>query len=630
MNESKKSWPRRFFGLIWGTLVLAYRLVLTLLVLGLVVGVWMAMRGGMPKPVEDNVALVIWPSGELVDQANRDPGTAFLEDLSGEQPSQTLLRDLTDALERGAADPRIALAVLRLDQLGSTGMAQMQELAAAMQTFRSAGKPIWVQAAYFDQMGYYAAAHADHVLLDPQGMVGIEGFSSYGPYFKEALDKLGVEVNVFRVGEYKSAVEPFLRNDMSPEARAANLDWLGDLWGHYVSEVSSARGLAPDAASRYVDGLVNHMVETRGDAAAVARDAGLVTGLATLDEFRAQVAETVGFDDDHGSFRQIHYRDYLRSVQHGEGPQPASTNEVALVAVQGEIVDGDGQVGQAGGDRIAALLSDLRREDSIRAVVLRVNSPGGSAWASEQIRRQVQQLRAAGKPVVVSMGNVAASGGYWVSMDADQIWAQPTTITGSIGIFGLIPTIDRPLAKLGIHTDGVGTTSLAGAMRLDRPLSAPVKAMMQAMIEHGYHQFIEGVAGGRKLSVEQVEQLARGRVWSGADALDLGLVDQLGGLDDALEAAAQLAGIPEGEWALRDAQPEDDSPLHFLSRFMGQSGMGRGLGLGWLPDSFSLRLVQWLDQRVQLADLPAFRDPRGVYAHCLCVPQTGSSRGLQN
>jgi len=624
MTEKKKFWIRRAFGMLWTAIVTLYRIVVVVFVLLLVIGVWSMLRGGAPAIVEDDVALVIWPTGELVDEVDIDPSTAFLEEFSGEMPSQTLLRDLTDALDEAATDSRISLAVLKLDDMQSAGMAQMQELSAAMDRFRDSGKPIYVYGGYFDQVGYYAAAHADHVILDPEGMVGIEGFSSYGTYFKDALDKLGVKVNVFRVGEYKSAVEPFLRNDMSEDARKANLDWLGDLWSIYAQGVDQARGLSEGAARGYVDGFVDHLVESGGDAAKVALDAGLVTKVGTLEDFRREVGDIVDFDDDHGSFRQIHHRDYLRAVAHGHGPAPSSDKEVALVVARGEIVDGNGDVGQVGGDRLSSMLAELRRDDNVRAVVLRVDSPGGSTWASEQIRRQVQLLRAEGKPVVASMGNVAASGGYWISMDADQIWAHDVTITGSIGIFGLIPTIDESLGKLGIHSDGVGTTPLAGALRIDRPMGEPAKAMIQSLIDRGYRQFIEGVAHGRNLPVERVDEIARGRVWSGADALELGLVDNIGGLPEALEAAAQLAGIPEGEWSLRDVRPDDESPLGFLTRFSG-SGL---MGAIPLPESLVTRIGAYLHRQSALDGLPALMDPHGAYAYCFCAPDLGSPVGL--
>lgn len=622
MSE-KRSLLGRIFGFLWGTVVAIYRLMVVLVIVAVVFAVWVGFRGGTPPVVEDNVALVLWPTGALVESSDRDPGTAFIEDLAGEMPSQTLLRDLIEALDAASGDPRIGVVVLKLDDLGSAGLAQMQELAAAMARFKESGKPIYAHSPGFDQLGYFAASHASEVLLDPQGVLLLEGFSVYTNYFKEGLDKLGVDINLFRVGEYKSAVEPFTRNDMSEEAKLANIEWLGDLWGQYLKGVSSARALPEGEPTAYIDAFATRLESAQGDAAAVALEAGLVTAVATLDEFRSRVAESVGFDDEHGSFRQIHHADYLQATR-SESASLQPNDKVALVVVQGEIVDGNGDAGQAGGEQISQLLIDARRDEDVKAVVLRVDSPGGSVWASEQIRREVRALREAGKPVVASMASVAASGGYWVSMDSDQIWAHDTTITGSIGIFGLIPTIDKPLAKLGIYTDGVGTTPLAGGFRIDRPLSEPVKAIVQSLVERGYRDFIEGVAQARGLELAAVDQLARGRVWSGEDALELGLVDEIGGLNEAADAAAALAQLEEGSWKLGEMAPEADFPLQMLSRFFGTAGIR--IDLGRLPGGMEARLLEWLEVTDVARQLSVFNDPRGVYAYCFCQP--GVAQGV--
>ncbi|MGH8446686.1 MAG: signal peptide peptidase SppA, partial [Solimonas sp.] len=471
------------------------------------------------------------------------------------------------------------------------------------------------------QAHYYAAAQADEIVLDPMGSLTIEGFSSYNNYFKDGLDKLGVDVHVFRVGEYKSAVEPFTRNDMSPDARAANLDWLGDLWKDYGKGVGEGRKLAATAADDYVRKFSAGLDEHGGDAAAYAKATGFVTSVETLGEFRKRMAAQVGFDDDNGSFKQIHYLDYLSAVdRETEKNKKASGGKstIALVVVQGEIVDGSGQIGQAGGDAVSDLLDEARRDEDVSAVVLRVNSPGGSVWASEQIRRAVQSLKADGKPVVASMSTVAASGGYWVSMDADKIYAHNSTVTGSIGIFGMIPTVDRGLAKLGIHTDGVGTTPLAGTLRLDRPLSPEVGHIIQAQIDKGYRDFIGGVAKARDIPVEKVNEIARGRVWSGEHAKSLGLVDEIGGLEDAADAAAKLAGLEDGAYELEEMSPKRDFASEFLSRFSGEARFA------WMPAS-TLGWLRTLSAKTDIERyLSAFNDPRNMYAQCFCTPQQGS------
>ncbi|MDI3259570.1 MAG: signal peptide peptidase SppA [Sinobacteraceae bacterium] len=612
MNDSK-SGLTRLFGWIWRLLLGIYRGLAVLFTLAALVALWFALTGGPPVRVENNVALTLVPYGRLVDQID-EAGQTLIRQFGGARPTQTLLRDLIEALDDGAQDPRIKLAVFKLDDLSAAGLPQLQELAAAMQRFRAAGKRIEVYGESFDQNQYFIAAQADEVSLDPLGEVLLTGYGVYNNYFKDALDKLGVQVNVFRVGEYKSAVEPFIRNDMSPEARLANQAWLADLWQVYNRAVSEARKLPPDAADRYARGFAPALQQRAGDAAAYALDAHLVTRVETLAQFRKRIAAEVGWDKDKISFRQIDADSYLRAIRR-EHPDRAA-DKIGLVVVQGEIVDGDSDLGTAGGDTISHLLDEARADDRVKAVVLRVDSPGGSAFAAEQIRRSVEALEDAGKPVVVSMSTLAASGGYWISMSADQIWAEPSTVTGSIGIFGLLPTIDQPLAKLGIHTDGVGTTPLAGALRIDRPLSPEVKTILQSEIEHGYHEFIAGVAKGRKLPVDKVDEIAQGRVWSGAAAKSLGLVDAFGGLRQAVDAAAKLAQLAPGTWRLEEFEPQRG----WLSQIRQLLGMSARL------DEFVLGAARPHDAALQsgartaLDWLRRLNDPRGVYAYCFCTP----------
>ena len=396
----------RFFNGLWTAVVWFYRLLVIAMLMVSLGLLWMSARDSSKALVEDNLALVIAPSGELVEQIDLDPAQRLAEEFAGEEPSQTLLRDLVEALDRAATDDRIRLAVIRMDGLAGAGLAQLEELGAAVARFKAAGKPVHAYAPYYEQGHYLVAAQATDVSVDPLGLVAVEGLSSRQLYFKEALDKLGVEVNVFRVGEYKSAVEPFTRNDMSDEARAANRDWLGDLWSRYGMLAAEARRLPPGSIDRYVRGFADGMTRLRGDSAAYAKEAGLVTHIETLQQFRERVGAEVGMDDDIGSFRQIWSDDYLRAAR-ATLPHPGDDRRIALVVVQGEIVDGPGEPGLAGGETISGLLDEARRDEGVSAVVLRVDSPGGSVFASEQIRRAVQALRADGKPVVASMASVA-------------------------------------------------------------------------------------------------------------------------------------------------------------------------------------------------------------------------------
>ena len=395
MSTQNQSLLGRLFSFIWGFIVGLYK---TIVILGFVISLvllWAAFRGNKPVQVEDNIALVVAPTGQLVDQVDRDAGEQFFENLLDEAPAQTSVREITEAFTRAATDERIPFAVLKMDEMWGAGQAQLAEITAAVKVFQASGKKVVAYGPWFDQSSYYAAAAADEVVVDPLGGVAIEGFSYYGNFFKDGLDKLGVVINVFRVGEYKSAVEPFTRNDMSPESKEANQEWLGDLWREYNVAVASGRKLKDNAADEYVRGMADGLEKNQGDSAAYAKLAGLVTHVETLSDFRARMGEKVGMDDNHGSFRQIHFRNYLSALdsQIAKAEAPAPQGHIALVVVQGELADGDSDQGVAGGDTISELLDEARRDEGVDAVLLRVDSPGGSVWASEQIRRAVQNLQ---------------------------------------------------------------------------------------------------------------------------------------------------------------------------------------------------------------------------------------------
>lgn len=611
MSQSKSP-IRRVFNTAWSVVVGLYKAIILLSLVLFLFSLWLIWSGPPTAPIEDNVALVVAPSGVLVDQLEIDPAMALLDQINGTPPPQTALQDVIDAFDAGAADDRIAFAVLKLDGLWGGGLAQMSEVVDAMARFRASGKQIVAYSAWYDQLGYLAASHADEVVIDPMGMVALEGLSTYQNYFKGLTDKLGITVNVFRVGEFKSAVEPFIRNDMSSAARQANRAWLGDLWQAYGTSVAAGRALEPGAVDAFIEALPGDL-RSGAAAADVALARGLVSHVETLRDFRARMGEQVGMDDDHGSFRQIHFLDYL-TTHDREQPPVAEAPMIARVVIQGEIVDGVSTIGVAGGDTIADLLDQARRTPEVAAVLLRVDSPGGSVWASEQIRRAVVHLRDEGKPVVVSMGNVAASGGYWVSMDADRVLAHPETITGSIGIFGLLPTIEGTLAKAGIYTDGVGTTSLAGAFRLDRPLSPQARTLIQAEVDRGYREFVERAAAARQMSVDTLEPLAQGRVWSGKAAHERKLIDALGNQTDAVAIAAELAGLDR--WVLEDFAPRTDFASRFLQQLTG--GLVRLMGEAVVPS--------WLRSAMAPVVAPAqlLTDPRGRYAHCQCQARVGT------
>lgn len=610
---NKPSLLGRFFRGIWRTIALIYALLLIVLLLIVPVGVYLAFFSGPNVTVDDNSALVWAPVGDLVEQRASGVGN-LVGSLVSQPVSQSVVRDLIESLDRAATDDRIKLAFLKLDELGAAQPGQLQDLVAAIDRFKQSGKQVVAWSPSYDQAQYELASHANTIYLDPLGYVFIPGYGAYRNYYKDALDKLGVTINVFRVGKYKSYVEPYTRNSMSPEARADNQTWLNSLWSVYGDVVSAERDLSRDDISAYIDGFADTLVSVDGNAAQMAAQAGLVDKVATLEQVRDDMREQVGTDEAHGSFRQINQVDYLAATD-ADQPAPRTDSRIALVVVEGSIVDGETVPDSAGGDTVARLIADARRDDHVAALLLRVNSPGGSVTASEQIRREVALTQEAGKPVVVSMSGVAASGGYWISMNADQIWAEPSTVTGSIGIFAVVPTFQEPLDKLGIHTDGVGTTPLSGSLRLDQPLSEPVKMMLQAGVEHGYRQFIGHVAEARNLKTEAVQRIAQGRVWSGADAERIGLVDELGDYTQAEQAAAKLAGLKVGDYALQPMQPPSSwraTVREFLS-----SHMASALLPGWLAQVSNDTAINWLRH--------GLNDPRHLYAHCFCELDGGQS-----
>ena len=481
-----------------------------------------------PEPeVPAGSALVLRPVGTIVEQAELEPPLALLR-AGGAPAGQIRLADLTKAVRSARDDERISALVIETDELVGGGLSKLAELRAAIAHFKTSGKPVLARGERFTQSQYYLASVADEVHLSPDGFVLLRGLARYGTYFKDALDKLGVKVHVFRVGEYKSFSEPFTRNDMSDEDRESTRDLLGGLWRIMRDDIAASRKLTPKAVDAQVNGIRAALAASGGDAAQAALAAGLVDRFSTRDEWRARLIEAVGTDHEGKDVRTIEAEAYLAlaadDTRHAAG-------SVAVIVAQGTIVDGAEPAGVVAGDTFARLIREAREDEDIKALVLRIDSPGGSAWASELIRRELQLTREAGKPVIASMSSVAASGGYWIATGADEIWAAPSTVTGSIGIFGLFPEFSEPLRRLGIGVDGVATAPLAGALDPRRPLDPAAAEAMQLGIEHGYRRFLEVVAQARKMTVAEVDAVARGRVWTGEAASGLGLVDKLGSLD---------------------------------------------------------------------------------------------------
>src|SRR5688572_6933373 len=547
MNEVRRRGPiAGFFVWLWDAMNFTRRLVFNVLFFVLLLALLYALfSGGGLKPLGERTTLVIAPEGRLVEQFSTDTlSRAVSRVLGEEQDEEVQLRDLLRALEAARKDKRIERVYVRFDRLEPSGYASLREVAAALGRVRASGKQVVAFGEQYMQGQYLLAAQADEVYVDPMGGLLLEGLDRYRQYYRQGLqDKLGVDVHLFKVGEYKSAAEPYVLDAASPQAKEADLYWMNDVWQRFLADVAKARDLSAQRLAAGIDTLPEGIAAARGDLARYALQQKLVDGLKTAEEVDNLLVERgVADADAEGGFRQVSFDTYLRHIDQvppGADPRP----QVAVVVAAGEIVGGERPPGEIGGESTAALLREARDDEQVKALVLRVDSPGGEVFASEQIRREVVALQAAGKPVVVSMGDLAASGGYWIAMNADRIYADPSTITGSIGIFGLIPTIPRALDKIGVHSDGVGTTPLAGVFDPTRPLDAGAGTLIQSVIDHGYAQFIDKVAAARGSAPEKIDGIARGRVWSGAQAKERGLVDVLGGLREAQAEAAKLAKL---------------------------------------------------------------------------------------
>jgi protease-4 len=615
-----KTTLRAILGGIWRGLD-GLRKVLHLILLIIIFGVIVWAASSSAPGVPGRAALIVKPEGRLVEQLSGDPVQRAIANAQGDQRHETLVWDLVAAIRGAATDNRIRVLVLDLDKMDEgAGQPMLEELASAIGRFRASGKPVIAYGTVFDQDQYYLAAQADKIYLDPTGYVMIEGYSRYSPYFKGLLQKLGVNVNVFRVGTFKSAIEIFTRTDMSPADKQQSLAYLNVLWSTYQKAMTGARKLPADAIENYVDSLPKALGTVNGDGAKLALQAKLVTGIADNLAVERELIGLVGEDRSTGSFNQISAEDYGRIIDARKKMHDGDGRaRIGVIVASGEIQDGKAPPGTIGGDSLSRLIREARLDRDIKAVVLRVDSPGGSVAASEEIYRELEALRAAGKPLVVSMGNLAASGGYYISAPATQIWASPATLTGSIGIFAVIPTIDQTLGKVGISVDGVGTTPLAGALTIDRPLSNEASELIQSQIDRGYQQFIDHVASGRRETPQQIDAIGQGRVWAGADARRIGLVDRLGTLEDAVKAAAQFAKVTQ--YQVEFVQPH----LSWAEQLF-QNTQARAAGASvslFRADAQSLELADVASRlnpvARDLTQLARFSVPGHLYSYCFCT-----------
>ena len=570
----------------------------------------LAMRGA-PK-ITSNTVLLLKPTGMLVEQFSIDPTQRALARVAGQPVGQVQVRDLVAAIDHAAHDSRITRILLDPSGMQFGGMGALEEVGAALDRFRAAGKPVIAWGTNLGQMQYLLAAHANEVLLDPAGSISVTGLSDYRSYYKTLLDKLGVSAHLFRVGTFKSAAEPYILDAPSQASLEADKVWMGGLWDTWLAEVGKLRHIDPATLGQQIDNLPTEIPAAQGDVAQLALKLHWIDGLATREQV-VKMMQKHGVATAHGTgFRAVDLAQYLpQTIDLGIGKP-----QIAVIVAEGDIVSGRQPAGKIGGESTAALIRAARADDNVRALVLRVDSPGGEAFAAEQIRREVVLAREAGKPVIVSMGDLAASGGYWISMNASRIFAEPDTITGSIGIFGLYFTASDGLAKLGINTAGEGTTPLAGAFDFRRPLDPALGAMIQSSVDKGYRDFVGNVAKARGKSYADIDAIAQGRVWSGEQALQRGLVDQMGGLEEAIATAARDAKLGNN-YVVRYLEP----PTSAFQRFfmgLGNSASARVLAsLGIHVPSSWLAAVPRLAPELQLLER-AQPDKPVTYAYCFC------------
>ncbi|HIF9294612.1 TPA: signal peptide peptidase SppA [Photobacterium damselae] len=597
---------------IWNLLSFTRQLVLNLIFLILVGALFFAFYQGdkdtetQPQPG----ALVLDLSGPIVEQKDPvNPVDSLLSEAMGKEPQQeNVLFDIVEAIRAASGDNDIKGLVLNLQNMPETSLTKLRYIAKAITDFKQSGKPVYAYGDNFSQSQYYLASYADKVFMSPDGAILLTGYGSYTLYYKSLLEKLDVTTYVFRVGTYKSAIEPYIRDNMSDAAKEANTVWLNQLWQAYTSDVAKNRNIDAAELTPKLPDFIAALKSVDGDFAKLSVKLGLVDSLMTHPEMTQEFEKTFGTDQDH-NFNQISYYDYLASLTDINVP---SKNKIAVVIASGAIIDGPQRPGTTGGDTTAELLREARFDNNVKAVILRVDSPGGSAFASELIRNEVDALQKAGKPVVVSMSSVAASGGYWISSSADKIIANPTTITGSIGIFAVMTTFEKGLNKLGIYNDGVGTTPFAG-VGVTRALPQGVGEIFQLGVDHGYQRFIGLVSKYRHMSLAQVDKIAQGRVWTGADAKRLGLVDELGDFDTAISAAVDLAKINDYqiEWMQQPLSPMEI----FLQQFTTEARTQLlTMVLGDMP-----KAITPVTEKISadLTSLANFNDPKGQYAFCL-------------
>ncbi len=613
--ESKPNIIVRIFRAVWSALD-SVRKVLHLVLLLFVFLMFFGLSSTEPVGARIDGALSIRPVGALVEEIAGDPYDRAIAEIMGETQPQTRVQDVIDALQYAATDKRIEAVHLELSYLQSGGLSKLKRIAAAMEEFRGSGKPIIASADYLSQQAYYLAAHADEIHLNPDGLMLLQGYGRFRTYYKDIIDTLRLDWNIFRVGTHKSFVEPYERTSMSTEDKESNQRLIDQFWTMYREDVVAARGLEPGTIQDFTDNMVAKVREAGNDMAMAAMNQGLIDSLSTRSEVRDRLIGFVGSDvADDEQFASVSMHDFLAQKRLlGNG---ARSRNVAVVVASGEILFGDQSPGMIGAESTTQLLRRARNDTSVGAVVLRIDSPGGSALAAEIILDEIQALQRAGKPVVASMSSVAASGGYLIAMGADSIYASPATVTGSIGVFAMFPTYQRSMETIGVYTDGIGTTPLAGQFRPDRAMNEESRAIFQMLVEDTYDDFITDVADNRDLEKAAVDRVGQGQVWSGSDALTHGLVDTLGELDDAIAEAAMLGSLGKSGYGVITIEQELSATEQIIVDLLSVVSVG-GLDVSSMVDRPTLvdSLTRTLSDA--MATFERFNDPGGMYQYCLC------------
>ncbi|NQY64967.1 MAG: signal peptide peptidase SppA [Alteromonadaceae bacterium] len=626
MNEKQNS-AKRFIVSIFSIVNTSRKIIINLIFFSiLLIFIISLISDDNVIKVSDNSALVLNINGDVVEQKHEiDPMDAFLTEAINQRKEkpEVLLSDIIKVINNAKDDNKIKILILKLQNMNRSGLTKLRDIAKALENFKESGKQIIAIGEQFSQDQYYLASYADKIWLDPKGWFLLDGYGRYQLFYKSALKKLSISQHIFRVGTYKSAVEPYIRDNMSPEAKEANKLWLTDLWSQYKADVAKQRQFSIDNFDESVEILVAKLEQANGNIAEYALNNHWVDELKTKEDIHLAFLELLNKNDTNSEnnekrkdkFNQITFENYLSTITPAFPLNNQAADKVAIIVAKGTILNGNQKAGMIGGDSTAKLLRRARKNDKVKAVVLRVDSPGGSAYASEVIRREVELLKAAGKPVVASMGTYAASGGYWISAPADKIIASPSTITGSIGIFGFFMTFENSLSKLGIYSDGVGTTDLAG-FGVTRPLTDGMAKIFQLNINRGYQDFISLVATNRNMTLEQVDAIAQGRVWSGTKAKELGLVDELGDLSDAIAAAAELAELSQYDTILIEKKRSSRDKLL-------RSLLGQAASLLIDPSEINTGPVENIIAKLQseMKNINQLNDPQGVYSFCLACEQ---------